>query len=79
MWKQIELIREAKCDREEVTDALRDKAGIGSLNGMISVEQFHAVRGELEMRIHAAHDKFNKQEIVWQVGSTSKTTKDHSK
>ncbi|XP_073952000.1 uncharacterized protein isoform X2 [Choristoneura fumiferana] len=66
LWKQIELIREAKSDRDEVTDALRDKAGIGSLNGLVSLEQFQAVRGDLEKRIRAAYDKFNNQEVVWQ-------------
>ncbi|KAI8428987.1 hypothetical protein MSG28_007579 [Choristoneura fumiferana] len=70
LWKQIELIREAKSDRDEVTDALRDKAGIGSLNGLVSLEQFQAVRGDLEKRIRAAYDKFNNQEVVWQTYMT---------
>ncbi|KAG6446417.1 myosin-9 isoform X3 [Manduca sexta] len=66
LWKQIEKLRETKSDREEVTDALRDKAGIGALNGLVSLQQFDAVRGDFEKRIGAAYDKFNNQEILWQ-------------
>lgn len=51
-----------------MTDALRDKAGIKDLNGLVSLEQFDAVRGDLEKRIASAYDKFNNQEIIWQVG-----------
>ncbi|CAH1644360.1 unnamed protein product [Spodoptera littoralis] len=66
LWKEIEMLRDTKSDREEVTDALRDKAGIGELNGLVSLPQFDAVRGEIEKRIGAAYDKFNNQETVWQ-------------
>ncbi|CAG9560532.1 unnamed protein product [Danaus chrysippus] len=66
LWKQIEILRETKSDREEVADALRDKAGLGALNGLVSQEQFDAVRGDFEKRIGAAYDKFNNQEIIWQ-------------
>ncbi|XP_045764985.1 uncharacterized protein LOC123867145 isoform X2 [Maniola jurtina] len=66
LWKEIELLREIKSDRDEVADALRDKAGLGALNGLVTVQQFDAVRGEFEQRIGASYDKFNNQEIVWQ-------------
>ncbi|OWR54411.1 Glutamine-rich protein 2 [Danaus plexippus plexippus] len=66
LWKQIEILRETKSDREEVADALRDKAGLGALNGLVSQQQFDAVRGDFEKRIGAAYDKFNNQEIIWQ-------------
>ncbi|CAG9785015.1 unnamed protein product [Diatraea saccharalis] len=66
LWKQIELLRGEKSDRDEVADALRDKAGIAALNGLVSRPEFDAVRGDLEKRIGAAYDKFNNQEIVWQ-------------
>lgn len=69
MWKQIELLRELKSDRDEVADALRDKAGLGALNGLVTLQQFHAVRGDFEKRIGAAYDKFNNQEITWQVNN----------
>ncbi|KAJ0179841.1 hypothetical protein K1T71_004432 [Dendrolimus kikuchii] len=66
LWKQIEHLKATKSDREEVADALRDKAGIGALNGLVSMQQFDAVRGDYEKRIGAAYNKFNNQEIVWQ-------------
>lgn len=65
--KQIETLREIKSDREEVADALRDKAGLGALNGLVSLQQFDAVRGDIEKRIVSAYDKFNSQEMIWQV------------
>nr|XP_034824289.1 uncharacterized protein LOC117982107 [Maniola hyperantus] len=66
LWKEIELLREIKSDRDEVADALRDKAGLDALNGLVTVQQFDAVRGDFEQRIGASYDKFNNQEIVWQ-------------
>ncbi|XP_038210536.1 A-agglutinin anchorage subunit-like [Zerene cesonia] len=66
LLKQIEILRETKSDREEVADALRDKAGLGALNGLVTLQQFNAVRGDFEKRIGAAYDKFNNQEIIWQ-------------
>lgn len=66
MLRQIEVLRELKADRDEVADALRDKADLGALNGIVSMEQFDAVRGDFEKQIGAAYDKFNNQESVWQ-------------
>ncbi|CAH2236128.1 jg15122 [Pararge aegeria aegeria] len=66
LWKEIELLREVKSDRDEVADALRDKAGLGQLNGLVTHQQFDAVRGDFEKRIGASYDKFNNQEIIWQ-------------
>ncbi|CAH0407797.1 unnamed protein product [Chilo suppressalis] len=66
LWKQIEILRDQKSDRDEVADALRDKAGIAALNGLVSRPEFDAVRGDFEKRIGSAYDKFNSQEVVWQ-------------
>ncbi|KAL0892110.1 hypothetical protein ABMA27_015312 [Loxostege sticticalis] len=66
LWKQIEILRDTKSDREEVADALRDKAGLGALNGLVSRQEFDAIRDEFGNHIKAAYEKFNKQEIVWQ-------------
>ncbi|KAJ8732790.1 hypothetical protein PYW07_015389 [Mythimna separata] len=66
IWKEIEGLRDLKSNRDEVADALRDKAGIADLNGLVSIQQFEAVRGDLEKRIAAAYDTFNNQEYVWQ-------------
>ncbi|XP_052738606.1 uncharacterized protein LOC112044539 [Bicyclus anynana] len=66
LWKDIEVLREMKSDRDEVADALRNKAGLGALNGLVTQQQFDAVRGDFEKRIGASYNKFNNQEIVWQ-------------
>lgn len=65
--EEIEKLRDTKSDRDEVGDALRDKAGIKDLNGLISLQEFDAIRGDLEKRIASAYDKFNNQETIWQV------------
>ena len=67
LWKKIEILRTSKSDREEVADALSEKAGIGELNGLVSIDQFEAVRGDFGKRIGAAFHKFNAQEKAWQV------------
>lgn len=61
------MLRDTKSDREEVADALRDKAGISELNGLVALQHFEAVRGDFEKRIGAAYEKFNNQESIWQV------------
>nr|XP_037874789.1 uncharacterized protein LOC101737966 isoform X1 [Bombyx mori] len=66
LWQHIEVLRSTKADREEVADALRDKAGIAALNGLVSLQQFDAVQGDFEKRILTAYDKFNNQEMIWQ-------------
>ncbi|KPI97837.1 Glutamine-rich protein 2 [Papilio xuthus] len=66
LWQEIEVLREVKPDRDEVADALRDKAGLKALNGLVSQNHFDAVRGDFQKSVAAAYDKFNNQEIVWQ-------------
>ncbi|KPJ11447.1 Glutamine-rich protein 2 [Papilio machaon] len=66
LWQEIEVLREVKPDRDEVVDALRDKAGLKALNGLVSQNHFDAVRGDFQKSVAAAYDKFNNQEIVWQ-------------
>ncbi|XP_013141366.1 PREDICTED: golgin subfamily B member 1-like isoform X2 [Papilio polytes] len=66
IWQEIEVLREVKPDRDEVADALRDKAGLKALNGLVSHNHFDAVRGDFQKSVAAAYDKFNNQEIVWQ-------------
>ncbi|XP_061728559.1 uncharacterized protein LOC133533571 [Cydia pomonella] len=67
IWKEIELIRDAKADREEIADVLRDKAGIENLNGMVSTGEFNAVCADMETKINASYNKFNNQELIWQM------------
>ncbi|CAG5040304.1 unnamed protein product [Parnassius apollo] len=66
LWQQIEQLRDTKPDREEVSDALRDKAGLEALNGLVSQQHFDAVRGDFQKSISAAYEKFNNQELIWQ-------------
>ncbi|XP_063361160.1 uncharacterized protein LOC134650184 [Cydia amplana] len=67
IWKEIELIRDAKADREEIADVLRDKAGIENLNGMVSAGEFNAICADIETKMNASYNKFNNQELVWQM------------
>lgn len=71
LYTQVEILKDVKCDREEVEDALKDKAGIGALNGLVTLRQFDSVRGDLEKKIGVSYDKFNCQEIIWQVSLQS--------
>ncbi|XP_041976381.1 autophagy-related protein 23-like isoform X2 [Aricia agestis] len=66
LYKQLELLRGIKTDRDEVIDALRDKVGLETLNGLVNEKQFEAVRLDLEKRIKAAYNKFDSQELQWQ-------------
>ncbi|KAI8428991.1 hypothetical protein MSG28_007580 [Choristoneura fumiferana] len=64
--QKINELQQKKSTRDEVTDALSDKAGIAALNGLVTMEQYQAVRGDFEKRIGHAYDKFNNKEITWQ-------------
>lgn len=72
MQAQLELFKNIKSDRDEVADALKDKAGLSALNGLVTLQQFDAVRGDFEKQIGASYDKFNSQEIIWQVKGQKK-------
>lgn len=64
----MELLREQKSDRDELLDGLRDKADSARLAGLLTEAEFALVRRNLEKRIDVCHDKFEKQDNVWQVG-----------
>ncbi|CAG9583453.1 unnamed protein product [Danaus chrysippus] len=61
----VEMLREQKCDRDEVLDGLRDKADISRLAGLLSEAQFATARTDFERRLDLCHDKFNRQDSMW--------------
>ncbi|CAH0727272.1 unnamed protein product, partial [Brenthis ino] len=61
----VEMLREQKCDRDEVLDGLRDKADATRLAGLLTEIDFAAARADFERRIELCHDKFRRQEAVW--------------
>ncbi|XP_032518504.2 uncharacterized protein LOC116770958 isoform X2 [Danaus plexippus] len=61
----VEMLREQKCDRDEVLDGLRDKADISRLAGLLSEVQFATARTDFERRLDLCHDKFNRQDAMW--------------
>lgn len=75
MWNQIEILRDTKSDRDEVVDALRDKAGLDTLNGLVFRHEYDAVRGDFEKRIGITYEKFDNQEIAWQVSACNRLLK----
>ncbi|CAH2239639.1 jg3209 [Pararge aegeria aegeria] len=63
----MEMLREQKADRDEVLDGLRDKADTSRLAGLLSELDFAEARTDFERRIDLCHEKFDRQDEVWQV------------
>lgn len=63
----MRVLNQTKCNRDEITEKLKEKAGIDQLNGLMTLDQFEAVRGDIQRRISQAYDKFNNSELIWQV------------
>lgn len=61
------MLQATKSDRDEVVDALHDKADISKLNGMVNDQLFEAHMEDIEKHILDAYRKFDIQEYVWQV------------
>ncbi|XP_026328598.1 uncharacterized protein LOC113236651 [Hyposmocoma kahamanoa] len=66
IWLQLKVLNQTKCNRDEVTEKLKEKAGIEELNGIMTVTHLEAVRGDFQKRIIQAYDKFNATETIWQ-------------
>ncbi|XP_048483383.1 uncharacterized protein LOC105392334 [Plutella xylostella] len=62
----INILREEKADREEVQDALRDKASKALLQGMMMEKDFQRAKELLEGRLDKCFDKFQRQGEVWE-------------
>ncbi|CAH2041221.1 unnamed protein product, partial [Iphiclides podalirius] len=61
----VEMLRDQKMDRDEVLDALRDKADISRLAGLLTEEKFAEARAELDKMFEDCHQKFRKQDKAW--------------
>ncbi|KAL4705799.1 hypothetical protein ACJJTC_016393 [Scirpophaga incertulas] len=70
LMEAVEMLREQKADRDEVQDALRDKADLSRLAGLLSAAELAAVRERLDRCIEACHEKFHQQDNVWMVRLT---------
>ncbi|KPJ04656.1 hypothetical protein RR46_03267 [Papilio xuthus] len=63
--ESVEMLRDQKSDRDEVLDALRDKADISRLAGLLTEEKFAEARAELERMLDICQDKFKRQDKTW--------------
>lgn len=71
MHKDIELLHDTKADRDEVEDALRDKAGLEHLNGLVSQEEYVPNIKEFEKGMDSIRKRIHDEEIMWQVSDAN--------
>ncbi|XP_030754393.1 uncharacterized protein LOC115881156 isoform X2 [Sitophilus oryzae] len=65
MAEQIELLKTVKADKEDLEDALADKADACQINRKVSHEQFDAAYDELTKALEENLDKLKTQEELW--------------
>ncbi|CAG9773747.1 unnamed protein product [Ceutorhynchus assimilis] len=75
MNEQIELLKTVKADREDLEDALADKADACQINRKVSHEQFDAAYEEVTKSLEATMEKLATQETLW-VQSLADTQRD---
>ncbi|KMQ98262.1 glutamine-rich protein 2 [Lasius niger] len=66
LLEQIELLKTIKADKEDLEDALADKADAQAVNRKVSHDQFDAACDDLSRGLEEAIDKLTKQESIWQ-------------
>ncbi|XP_072747287.1 uncharacterized protein [Anoplolepis gracilipes] len=66
LLEQIELLKTVKADKEDIEDALADKADAQAVNRKVSHDQFDAACDDLSRGLEEAIDKLTKQESIWQ-------------
>ncbi|XP_029659081.1 glutamine-rich protein 2-like [Formica exsecta] len=66
LLEQIELLKTVKADKEDLEDALADKADTQTVNRKVSHDQFDAACDDLSRGLEEAIDKLTKQESIWQ-------------
>ncbi|XP_029163056.1 glutamine-rich protein 2-like [Nylanderia fulva] len=66
LLEQIELLKTIKADKEDIEDALADKADAQAVNRKVSYDQFDATCDDLSRGLEEAIDKLTKQEAIWQ-------------
>ncbi|KAJ8957401.1 hypothetical protein NQ318_004881, partial [Aromia moschata] len=65
LTEQVELLKTVKADKEELEDALADKADACMVNRKVSVEQFDATCGDMTRAIEDALAKLEEQHTLW--------------
>ncbi|KAG5881849.1 hypothetical protein JTB14_017907 [Gonioctena quinquepunctata] len=63
--EQIELLKTVKADREDLEDALADKADACQINRKVSFEQFDQACGDMSKSLEEALAKLTQQETLW--------------
>ncbi|VEN51608.1 unnamed protein product [Callosobruchus maculatus] len=63
--EQVELLKTIKADREDLEDALADKADACQINRKVSFEQFDQACGDMSKTIEEALSKLGQQETLW--------------
>lgn len=63
LTEQVELLKAVKADREDLEDALADKADACLINRKVSFEQFDQACGDMSRNIEEALSKLSQQVI----------------
>ncbi|KAG5314501.1 QRIC2 protein, partial [Acromyrmex insinuator] len=66
LLEQIEVLKTVKANKEDLEDALADKADTQAVNRKVSHDQFDAACDGLARGLEEAIDKLTKQESIWQ-------------
>ncbi|XP_046141438.1 glutamine-rich protein 2-like [Osmia bicornis bicornis] len=66
LLEQVELLKTIKADREDLEDALADKADAQAITRKVSYDQFDAACDDLAQGLEDAINKLGKQESIWQ-------------
>ncbi|CAB3231347.1 unnamed protein product [Arctia plantaginis] len=66
LLEQMELLKAIKLDREDMVEALADKADLRMLARKVSHDQFEMACDDLSSGLEHALDKLNVQESLWQ-------------
>ncbi|XP_076227323.1 uncharacterized protein LOC116429748 [Nomia melanderi] len=66
LLEQIELLKTIKADREDLEDALADKADAQTVHRKVSYDQFDAACDDLAQGLEDAINKLGTQESIWQ-------------
>ena len=64
--EQIELLKTIKADKEDLEDALADKADAQAVNRKVSHDQFDSTCDDLARGLEDAIIKLGQQESIWQ-------------
>ncbi|XP_025155965.1 glutamine-rich protein 2 [Harpegnathos saltator] len=66
LLEQIEILKTIKADKEDLEDALADKADAQAVSKKVSHDRFDAACDDLARGLMETVDKLNKQELIWQ-------------